>query len=140
MGEYGQTDSDEQTKLQMANQIARSYEEQLEQIGVIPEEIYSQEMKYASMGLEIRNDENDNTLTGQTDLKEDQINIETAQGCFGDFDYQKGLDICLELLRRDYNNTEAHSLILETFHTLGFKNELINNLKAQLRQIMLDSK
>jgi hypothetical protein len=52
---------------------------------------------------------------------------------FDEFDYQKGCDICLELLRRDYNNNDAHSLILDTFHTLGFKNELIINLKAQLR-------
>jgi hypothetical protein len=29
---------------------------------------------------------------------------------------------------------------LDTFHALGFKNELIINLKVQLRQIMLDSK
>ena len=39
------------------------------------------------MGLEKRSDENDHNLTGQTDLKEDQINIVTAQGCFEEFDY-----------------------------------------------------
>ena len=133
LGEYGQPDSDEQLKLQMANQIVRSYDEQLQQIGVPPEESLSQESKYASMGIEVRNEEKEHSLTGQTDLNEDQINIETAKACFEDFDYQKGLDICLELLRRDYDDTEAHSLILDTFHALGFRNELINNLKAQLR-------
>ena len=104
------------------------------------EETYSQESKYASIGLEKRSEENDNSLKDHTILSEDQICIEVARVSFDEFDYQKGCDICLELLRRDYNNNDAHSLILDTFHALGFKNELIINLKAQLRQIMLESK
>jgi hypothetical protein len=92
------------------------------------------------MGLEKRSDENDHTLQGHTNLTEDQISIEIARTSFEDFDYQKGCDICLELLRRDYNNHDAHTVLLDTFHALGFKNELIINLKVQLRQIMLDSK
>ena len=139
-GEYGQTDSDETLKLQLANQIARSHDEHLEQIGVVTEETYSQESKYASIGLEKRSEENDNSLNDHTILSEDLISIDVARVAFDEFDYQKGCDICLELLRRDYNNNDAHSLILDTFHTLGFKNELIINLKAQLRQIMLQSK
>ena len=43
------------------------------------------------------------------------------------------------MLRRDFDEKEAHLLILETFHALGFKNELVLKVKEELKQIMLDS-
>jgi hypothetical protein len=49
------------------------------------------------------------------------------------------MNICLELLKKDFDDFEAHSLILETFHTLGFKNEVAINTKVELKNIMLDS-
>ena len=50
-----------------------------------------------------------------------------------DFDYERGLEVCLELLRRDYDDREAHLLILDTFHALGFKNELVLRVREELR-------
>ena len=42
----------------------------------------------------------------------------------GNFEYQEDLKICLCALEADYNNIKAHMLILETFNSLGFRNQL----------------
>ena len=55
------------------------------------------------------------------------------------FDYDKVLGICLELLKEDFDNTEAHMVLLEVFHTLGFKNELVSDTKKSLKEIMMNS-
>jgi SOS response regulatory protein OraA/RecX len=107
---------------------------------VVQEESLCNETKYASIGFDSRADENDSQASGKSELKEEQISIEFAKHCFDEFDYQKGCEICLKLLKRDYNNDEAHQLILDTFHALGFKNEFVISLKAQLKEIMLNNK
>jgi thioredoxin-like negative regulator of GroEL len=64
--------------------------------------------------------------------------IEAARGFMGEFDYDRGLEVCLALLRKDYDNQEAHELLLDTFHTLGFKNELVLRVREELRTILLE--
>ena len=48
--------------------------------------------------------------------------IQLAEKLIENFDYQEGLSICLHALAQDYDNMEAHRLILETFNSLGFRN------------------
>jgi len=67
------------------------------------------------------------------------VSIASAKCALEEFDYEKGLNICLELLKQDYENYEAHMLILQTFHTLGFKNDITIATKDQLKAIMLYS-
>ena len=51
--------------------------------------------------------------------------MEIASVYMDEYEYEKGLKMCLQLLKEDFDNTEAHMLLLEAFHTLGFKNELV---------------
>ena len=48
--------------------------------------------------------------------------IQLAEKLIENFEYQDGLSICLQALAQDYENVEAHRLILETFNSLGFRN------------------
>ena len=45
----------------------------------------------------------------------------------------------MELLRQDYDNFVAHELVLHTFHELGFKSELVNTIRKELKEIMLSA-
>jgi len=53
------------------------------------------------------------------------------------FEYQDGFNICLKILEKDYDNIEAHQLILETFNSLGFRNQLTIKTKETLKKILL---
>jgi hypothetical protein len=66
--------------------------------------------------------EEDHNEVGSIKLERHEISLKEAKNSFEEFDYQKGLDICLELLRKDFDNHHAHGHILEAFHTLGFQN------------------
>ena len=79
----------------------------------------------------------DITQIGTIELERHEINIKSATASFEDYDYQRGLDVCLALLRKDFDNHEAHSLILDTFHALGFQNQLTKNARDELKEIML---
>ena len=88
--------------------------------------------------------ETDRTLSSSTNIRqqkgqEELPNIAQAANCFDNFDYAGGLEICLKLLRHNYDDAEAHVLISETFHALGFKNELVLKVKEELKQVMLES-
>ena len=65
------------------------------------------------------------------------ISIEEAKLQLQDFNYDQSLQICLKLLEEDYDHCEAHMVVLETFHALGFKNELVLDFKEQLKTVML---
>ena len=53
-----------------------------------------------------------------------------------EYDYEGGLKICLKLLEADFDDWEAHILMLSTFHTLGLKNRLVTKVRQDLKQIM----
>jgi len=72
------------------------------------------------MGLHDVEKDEDQTKIGTIKLERHEMNVDHARRSFQDYDYQKGLDVCLALLKKDFNNHEAHSLILDTFHALGF--------------------
>lgn len=40
-----------------------------------------------------------------------QPNIDAAKELVDDYDYDKGLEICMALLKQDYSNIEAHMLV-----------------------------
>lgn len=61
------------------------------------------------------------------------ITIEEARDHLARFDYDEGLEICLQLLKKDFDDSEAHILIQETFHALGFKNDLVLDFKVKLK-------
>ena len=42
--------------------------------------------------------------------------------------------MCLSLLKRDYDDIEAHMLVQECFHALGFKSELVLKVRTELNQ------
>jgi hypothetical protein len=54
------------------------------------------------------------------------------------FKYKDGLDICLQMLEKDYNNYEAHHLLMKTFSELGSRNELVKACSHQLKEIMFE--
>lgn len=64
--------------------------------------------------------------------------IEVARDLVEDYDFEKGLQMCLSLLKRDYDDIEAHMLVQECFHALGFKSELVLKVRTDLKVIMLD--
>ena len=66
--------------------------------------------------------------------------IQLAQKLIDNFDYQEGLNICLQALEHNYDNIEAHTLILETFNSLGFRNQVTLKTKEALKEIMLKGK
>lgn len=74
----------------------------------------------------------------QTSKGSSQANVQVARRLVEDYNYEEGMNICLGLLTADFDNTEAHQLLLECFHALGFKNELVNNVRSQLKTIMLE--
>lgn len=45
--------------------------------------------------------------------------------------------MCLELLQQDFDSPEVHMIIQEVFHTLGFKNELVEKTKEELKKLVL---
>jgi len=45
--------------------------------------------------------------------------------------------MCLELLRINFDNHEAHALLLEVFHALGFKNEVVLRTREQLKELLV---
>lgn len=59
-----------------------------------------------------------------------QASVQVARQLVEDYNYEDGMNICLGLLAADFDNTEAHQLLLECFHALGFKNELVNNVRS----------
>ena len=63
-----------------------------------------------------------------------------AEELVSNFEYQDGLNICLRVLEADFDNIEAHRLILETFNSLGFRNQLTLKTKEALKEIMLKNK
>ena len=75
----------------------------------------------------------DGERPNESGISRGQVSIEAAKASLADFDYERGLEVCLELLRRDYDDREAHLLILDTFHALGFKNELVLRVREELR-------
>ena len=56
--------------------------------------------------------------------------VEVARKLVEDYNYEDGMNICLNLLAQDFDDTEAHQLLLECFHALGFKNELVTNVRS----------
>lgn len=93
--------------------------------------------------IEPTDDDMSHLVTHEVDhtqkLEEHELNIGSARQLLEVFEYEKGIKICLELLRQDYDNSEAHELMLETFHTLGFRNELVLRVKEDFRLIMIES-
>lgn len=73
-------------------------------------------------------------------LENENASIEEAERCIKNFEYEKGMDICLKLVEQDYNNEQAHVLILETFNSLGFKNKLALKTRDRLKAIVLNQK
>lgn len=46
----------------------------------------------------------------------------------------------IELLERDYDNQEAHHLLLKVFNELGFRNDLVTATKDKLRSLLIEKK
>ena len=92
--------------------------------------------------IEPTDDDMSHLITPEADhthqIEEHELNIGSARQLLQVFEYERGVRICLELLKQDYDNAEAHELILDTFHTLGFRNELVLRVKDDLRLIMIE--
>ena len=69
----------------------------------------------------------------------DQLLIE-ARECLVQFDYERASHIALSLLNVDYDDAEAHAIILDTFNELGFRNQLVIDTRVTMRDIMLNGK
>ena len=55
------------------------------------------------------------------------------------FDYERATVIALSLLSRDYDDADAHAIILDTFNELGFRNQLVMDTRDVMRDIMLNA-
>lgn len=54
-----------------------------------------------------------------------------------DKDYHVVAAAALELLRRDIDDYEAHSALLQVFNQLGFNNELVDKSSAEFKSLIL---
>lgn len=54
-------------------------------------------------------------------------------------DWQHAASVCLELLRRDIDDDEAHQQMLTLFHRLGFANELVMKTAKKFKHLLVDS-
>ena len=94
---------------------------------------------YLAQEEENRSFETDSDDPHRTEVDSKQL-IERAEELVQNFEYQEGLGLCLRALEVDYDNIEAHRLVLETFNCLGFRNQLTLKTKDALKDIMLKSK
>jgi len=46
----------------------------------------------------------------------------------------------IELLERDFDNQEAHILLLKVFNDLGFRNDLVTSTKDKLRKVLIENR
>lgn len=146
-GEYGVTEEDEQQKLAVALQLSGSKDYQNRETPVLGERTSTEEWTGSSHTWYVCEDDQEFADSqAEEEAREDSgplvtgpATVEAARVYMAEFDYERGLEVCLELLRRDYDDQEAHHLLLDTFHTLGFKNELVQRVRGQLRDIMIRS-
>ena len=151
-GDYGVGEEDELLKIQMAKQLIgvdgqhnRIQAGPIMESSAAPSGSVSRNLEGSShtFYIEPTDDDMSHLITQEVDhthkVEEHELNIGSARQLLHVFEYEKGIRICLDLLKQDYDNSEAHELILETFHTLGFRNELALRVKDDLRLIMIES-
>ena len=63
---------------------------------------------------------------------------EWASKALNDEDYKLAAAASLELLRRDFDDFEAHQSLLIIFNQLGFKNELVEKTTDEFKNIFLN--
>lgn len=62
--------------------------------------------------------------------------LQEAQTSLYFYNYEKAMNISLALIARDYDDREAHAVILETINLLGFKNELVIETRMKMRHLL----
>jgi hypothetical protein len=75
----------------------------------------------------------------------DQKKLACQEACLKDaraslerFDYARCLQICLGLLRDDFDQPEVHMLLTETYNQLGSSNPYVCEARQQFKEIMLN--
>ena len=61
---------------------------------------------------------------------------EWASKALNDEDYKLAAAAALELLRRDFDDFEAHQSLLIIFNQLGFKNELVEKTTDEFKNLL----
>lgn len=80
---------------------------------------------------------NDN-LVFKKKSKHEGKTIIAAHEAMSEFDYEKCMDICLELIKVDYDHPEAHILLQEVFIKLGIRNSKVEAARKKLANLMLN--
>ena len=86
-------------------------------------------------------EESENLMSVEQMKKLDTAQLqELASEALSDVDYEQACGMLIELLERDYDNQEAHHLLLKVFNELGFRNVLVTSTKDKLRSILIDKR
>ena len=55
------------------------------------------------------------------------------------FQYEDGINICLDLLKKDFEAGNVHELLMETLHGLGSTHRLVKEARKQLKEIVIEN-
>lgn len=70
--------------------------------------------------------------------KAEVASISAAHNAMSEFDYEKCMDICLMLIKKDFDHSEAHILLQEVFIKLGVRNKKVEAARKKLANLMLN--
>jgi len=69
--------------------------------------------------------------------KEEINTIEYANKLIANYDYENSIKICLNLLEKDYNDGEAHALLMQIFTELGSRNLFVIEGRRKVKDLFL---
>jgi len=64
-------------------------------------------------------------------------NIDTAKELYDKNNFEKAVKISMELLKVDYDNNEAHELLVKIFNELGSENNLVVDSRLNIKDMLL---
>jgi len=70
-------------------------------------------------------------------IPENSNNIEYANKLIANYDYENSINICLNILEKDYDNGEAHALLMQIFTELGSRNQFVIEGRKKVKDLFL---
>ena len=74
--------------------------------------------------------------------------LQSAMGALKDYKYEEAISICLNVshlfvtwqaLKEDYDNGEAHTVLLQGFNDLGYRSQLVQDTRTKVKELMIAS-
>eukprot|EP00347_Sterkiella_histriomuscorum_P010322 403376753 len=81
----------------------------------------------------------DNTHQNPNSVEKKEIdtNIDNARELYEKNHHEKAIKISMELLKQNYDDNEAHQLLLQIFNELGSDNSLVINTRLDIKDMLL---